>query len=239
MRHENVPDSSSVAPTTNSGPPSTRLTGTRANSAVADLFPSRFVVARTLEHPMSFLCLSPSTGTSTPASASQSPIEIAPLTEADLPAVERLHDTVFGPGRFARTAYRIREGAPALSPACCKLTINSVLKGAVQMTWITVGTGGVRGMLLGPLAVCQTHASVGHGQALIAAAVEAAQHCSAAYVILVGDLLYYEKTGFERVPVNRITLPGPVDPMRLLIRRLHVGCTMPEGDLRSVAPDEV
>ena len=33
-----------------------------------------------------------------------------PLTEADFPAVSLLHAKVFGPGRFTRTAYRVRRG---------------------------------------------------------------------------------------------------------------------------------
>ncbi len=181
---------------------------------------------------MSVTCLSPSVGSPPAASLTVSATVIAPLEIADLPAVTRLHETVFGPGRFARTAYRVRESAPAISPACCKLEIDGVLKGAVQMTWVTVGTSSSRGMLLGPLAVCQNHMSIGHGQALIAAAVKAAVGNGAAYVILVGDLSYYEKTGFERVPHGSITLPGPVDFMRLLIRPLS-GNPIPSGALRS------
>jgi len=32
-------------------------------------------------------------------------------TPADAALIEQLHDEVFGPGRFARTAYRVREQA--------------------------------------------------------------------------------------------------------------------------------
>lgn len=171
-------------------------------------------------------------GSSLDASAPN--IVLSALTPADLPAVATLHETVFGPGRFARTAYRIREGAPALSPACCKLEVDGVLKGAVQMTWVTVGANPAKGMLLGPLAVCQNHANLGYGQALIAAALEKAEAHDAAYVILVGDLPYYERAGFERVPPRSINLPGPVDANRLLIRRLSADAP-PSGALKAVA----
>ncbi len=40
-------------------------------------------------------------------------ITILPETEDDALAIERLHERTFGPGRFARTAYRIREGVGA------------------------------------------------------------------------------------------------------------------------------
>ena len=37
-------------------------------------------------------------------------LTILPEAAADAPAIERLHERTFGPGRFARTAFRIREG---------------------------------------------------------------------------------------------------------------------------------
>ena len=37
-------------------------------------------------------------------------LTIAPETAADADAIERLHERTFGPGRYAKTAYRIREG---------------------------------------------------------------------------------------------------------------------------------
>jgi predicted N-acetyltransferase YhbS len=39
---------------------------------------------------------------------------VRPVTPDDLPEISALHARVFGPGRFARSAYRIREGAPLL-----------------------------------------------------------------------------------------------------------------------------
>ena len=37
-------------------------------------------------------------------------LDVAPLTPADLPQIEKLDERAFGPGRFTRTAYRLREG---------------------------------------------------------------------------------------------------------------------------------
>ena len=39
------------------------------------------------------------------------PLLIEPETPADFASIERLNERVFGPGRFARTAYRLREEA--------------------------------------------------------------------------------------------------------------------------------
>ena len=37
------------------------------------------------------------------------PLILEPATDDDAEPIERLNERVFGPGRFARTAYRIRE----------------------------------------------------------------------------------------------------------------------------------
>ncbi|HKH96017.1 MAG TPA: N-acetyltransferase, partial [Beijerinckiaceae bacterium] len=39
---------------------------------------------------------------------------LRPELPSDADAIERLHERAFGPGRFARTAFRIREGAEHL-----------------------------------------------------------------------------------------------------------------------------
>src|SRR3954471_12122494 len=40
------------------------------------------------------------------------PLVIRPELSGDAAPIERLHERAFGPGRFARTAFRLREGAP-------------------------------------------------------------------------------------------------------------------------------
>ena len=42
-------------------------------------------------------------------------------------------------------------------------------------------------------------------------------------VLLVGDEEYYARLGFARVPRGKITMPGPVDPDRLLYCELRPG----------------
>ena len=37
-------------------------------------------------------------------------LDYALQTPADLPAIRKLEERAFGPGRFAKTAYRLREG---------------------------------------------------------------------------------------------------------------------------------
>jgi predicted N-acetyltransferase YhbS len=42
-------------------------------------------------------------------------------------------------------------------------------------------------------------------------------------VLLVGDEPYYGRLGFRRIPWGQITIPGPVDPNRLLAAELRPG----------------
>ena len=39
-------------------------------------------------------------------------------------------------------------------------------------------------------------------------------------MVLVGDEPYYGKAGFKRIPKGQVTMPGPVDPARLLVAEL-------------------
>jgi len=145
-----------------------------------------------------------------------------PVTAADLPAISRLHARVFGPGRFARTAYRVREGTPPISPYCRAAMLGEQLVAAVRFTPISVGgTGGA--LLLGPLAVDPDFAGQGFGKRLVAEAMASAQQDGVRLVLLVGDEPYYGRFGFHPVPPGQITLPGPVDPRRLLASELAPG----------------
>lgn len=137
------------------------------------------------------------------------------VTAADLPALDALHAKVFGPGRFTRTAYRVREGTPPISLYCRAVTLGDRLIAALRMTQIRIG--GVEGaMMLGPLAVHPDFAGQGFGRQLIGEALAEAKAGGVRLVLLVGDEPYYGRFGFRPVPPGQITLPGPVDPRRLL-----------------------
>lgn len=138
-----------------------------------------------------------------------------PATAADLPAIEALHAKVFGPGRFTRTAYRVREGTPCVSLYCRAVTHGDRLIAAVRMTPIRIGGAG-GAVLLGPLAVHPDFAGQGFGRQLIGEALAEAKAGGVRLVLLVGDEPYYGRFGFRLVAPGQITLPGPVDPRRLL-----------------------
>jgi predicted N-acetyltransferase YhbS len=145
-----------------------------------------------------------------------------PVAPADLPLIAELHARVFGAGRFTRTAYRVREGAPAISRFCRVALLDGRIIASVRFIDVTIG--GVGGaLLLGPLAVDPDFAGQGFGRQLIAEALEAAKADGVRLVVLVGDEPYYGRFGFRPVPPGQIMLPGPVDARRLLAAELAHG----------------
>jgi predicted N-acetyltransferase YhbS len=150
-------------------------------------------------------------------------IIIRPAGPDDGAAIAALHERAMGPGRFARTAYRVREAARgAFSPFCRVCLIDGRLAAAVRFTEVAIG-GKAGVLLLGPLAVDPAFANQGHGRGLVASALEEARAAGVALVVLVGDEPYYARLGFRRVPRGQILLPGPVDPDRLLAAELVPG----------------
>lgn len=159
------------------------------------------------------------------------PPTIRPARPEDRAAIAALHARAMGPGRFARTAYRVREEAPAgFSPFCRVSLLGDRLVAAVRFTEVSIGgpsrvqaevLGGA--LLLGPLAVDPELANRGYGRGLAGTALEEARAAGIALVVLVGDEPYYARLGFRRVPTGRILMPGPVDPDRLLAAELSPG----------------
>lgn len=143
-------------------------------------------------------------------------------TPADLPAISDLHARVFGPGRFARTAYRVREGTADVSAFCRLAHLGSRLVAALRLTEISIG-GTPDALLLGPLAVSPELSGQGFGKRLISEALEDAKAAGKRLVVLVGDEPYYSRFGFKRVPPGQILLPGPADPARILAAELVEG----------------
>ena len=91
----------------------------------------------------------------------------------DAEAILRLNERVFGPGRFARTAYRVRETAAADLSLSFVARVGTLLVGANAMTPIVIGE--TPALLLGPLIVEPVFRSQGIGEALVTASLEAAQ----------------------------------------------------------------
>jgi predicted N-acetyltransferase YhbS len=148
-------------------------------------------------------------------------LTILPETAEDADAIERLHERTFGPGRYAKTAYRLREEAVHRLDLSFTARVGTLLVGSVRLTPIRIGQS--RALLLGPLTVEPAFRERGIGQALIAHALKIAAAKGERLALLVGDESYYGKAGFKRIAPGRVVMPGPVDPERVLVAELTPG----------------
>jgi predicted N-acetyltransferase YhbS len=151
----------------------------------------------------------------------QSDLVIAPEAPGDAAAAQALVDRVFGPGRYAKSAERLREQNHFLPGLSFVAREDGRVVGSVRL-W-PVRIGGAEALLLGPIAVDPAARRRGLGVTLSARACEAAAEAGHARVVLVGDLAFFERIGFEAPEPGRIRMPGPADPRRVLVRALRPG----------------
>jgi len=137
-------------------------------------------------------------------------------TPADDAFVEQLQAIAFGPGRFARTAFRVRERFPIDPSLSLIAEINGTPMASVWMTPVSVG--GVDGYMLGPLATHPDYRKRGAGKLLARQVTRLAlERSEARFVLLIGDQDYYCPLGFSPTTPGAIEFPGPVDPNRVLL----------------------
>ncbi|WP_339914995.1 N-acetyltransferase [uncultured Brevundimonas sp.] len=131
-------------------------------------------------------------------------------TAADAAAVEAVVLAAFGPGRFAKTAERLREQMVSLAGFVAREDHRVI--GSVRLWPIRVGD--TDALFLGPIAVEAVSRRAGLGADLVAACVDHARAEGVSGVLLVGDMPYFSRFGFA--PSPDVDLPGPVDRRRLL-----------------------
>ena len=143
------------------------------------------------------------------APARPAPLRIEIEAPADAAAVEALVLAAFGPGRFAKTAERLRERARVAAGFVARE--DGRIIGAVRLWAIWVG--GEPALFLGPIAVSADSRRAGLGADLVQACVD---HAGQTGILLVGDLPYFGRFGFR--PAPEVRLGGPVDQRRVLWR---------------------
>jgi predicted N-acetyltransferase YhbS len=153
------------------------------------------------------------------AAVSASPISgptVRPATEQDDAFIDELQSIAFGPGRFARTALRIRERFPIDKSLSLVAEVDGTACGSVWMTPISIG--GINGWMLGPLATHPNFRRLGAGKLLAREVTKRAMaRGDGKFVMLVGDRDYYCPLGWEPTTLGNIEFPGPVDPTRVLV----------------------
>ena len=145
------------------------------------------------------------------------------LTERpeDAVAIERLNERTFGPGRYARTAYRIREQLIHQLDLSYTARVGTLLVGSLRLTPVRIGE--TSALLLGPLTVEPPFRDRGIARALMERAMKDARDKGHRLIVLVGDESYYKRVGFKRIPNGIVKLDGPVDPARMLYAELVEG----------------
>jgi predicted N-acetyltransferase YhbS len=147
----------------------------------------------------------------------------------ETPALSRrvveLSDRAFGPGRFVKTAERLREDSQPIEDLSFVAMQGDRLLGSVRLWPAFVYDEAEHRyeplVFLGPVVVEAQHRSQGIGRALIRTAIDAAFAKGLRAVILVGSQSYFAPFGFEQA--LDVTMPGPVDPKRVLIRYREAG----------------
>jgi predicted N-acetyltransferase YhbS len=140
--------------------------------------------------------------------------QIRPERPEDADAVETLNDDGFGPGRYAKSAYRLREGVAPEEGLSFVAVENGRPLGSIRFWPIKVGAKDA--LLLGPLAVQSDQRGRGIGIALMRHGIEKAKTDGFICILLVGDEAYYQRVGFVRLAPGRVRFPGPVDKTRVL-----------------------
>lgn len=133
---------------------------------------------------------------------------------ADVMVREALLDACFGDARFEKTSERLREGRKPARGLSLSAVHEGELAGTVRLWNIAAGSAG-GGLLLGPLAVDADSRKLGIGARMMREALWRSARTGQRFVLLVGDLPYYQRFGFELAPVG-LDLPGPVDRARFL-----------------------
>jgi len=156
-------------------------------------------------------------------------------------AVEQLNDVAFGPDRYAKTVYRLRENVAPLGALCfVGLGEEGAEKGKLLASlrfWpIAIGKAQTPAVLLGPLAVQPALRGLGYGKALMRHGIAQARALGHTLIVLVGDPEYYNPFGFTRDQALSLSLPGPVEQRRFLALALEPGALEGVGGMIGKPP---
>ena len=148
-------------------------------------------------------------------------LDIRPELPEDAAAIVSLYDLVFGPGRFARSACLLREHSHFDKRLGFVVLAAGRVVGSIRYTPVWVGKQPAA--LLGPLVIAPGQEGKRCGIHLMSMTLESAKMRGYRLVFLVGDLEYYQKVGFQRVPAGQIRLNIPFDFQRFLVKELQRG----------------
>ena len=162
-------------------------------------------------------------------------IEIVPESpDQHADAIEALYDRTFGPGHFAKTAERLREGNASL-PEITRVAVKDGNVIGVCRVWpIFVGADREPAVFIGPVAVSPDFQGQRLGLTITGEALEAAKQAGWGAAIIIGSPRYFGELGFAVVAPDRFQFPGPQDMSRVMVRNLAGEADALNGAVRAI-----
>ena len=154
---------------------------------------------------------------------------IRQISNEDNDKIIKLLYKSFGPGRFARSVYRLREKNDRDTEFSYIYELNNQILSSISY-YKTFLNNDINGLLLGPLAVDPEHRGKGYGVELVKYTIALIKKTMAYdFILVIGDYHYYEKFGFKRID-NTFSFYGPVNSEKVLI--LHLKDELKNNDYK-------
>ena len=141
----------------------------------------------------------------------------------DAEAIEEMTAAAFGPDRFHKTVYRLREEVPPLRDLCFVALDQKGRLVASIRNWPVLVNERWPAVMLGPLSIAPELRGLGYGKALMWHSMAQSRIQGHSRIVLVGDPEYYNQFGFRRDLALNIQLPGWVEERRFLALELVAG----------------
>ena len=138
-------------------------------------------------------------------------------------AIEEMTAAAFGPDRFHKTVYRLREDVPAIRELCFVCLDQKERLVASIRNWPILINEKWPAVMLGPLAIAPELRGLGYGKALMWHSMAQSRLQGHSRIVLVGDPEYYNQFGFRRDLALLLQLPGWVEERRFLALELVAG----------------
>lgn len=141
----------------------------------------------------------------------------------DIQPIEELTAAAFGPERFQKTVYRLREKVPPIKELCFVCLDQKERLVASIRNWPVLINDKWSAIMLGPLSIAPELRGLGYGKALMWHSMAQSRMQGHSRIILVGDPEYYNQFGFRRDLALHMQLPGWVEERRFLALELVAG----------------
>lgn len=136
-------------------------------------------------------------------------------------AIEQIIKSIFGPGRFAKTIYRLRENKNQYH-SLFRFVAENHLGQIVATIQIAQYVPYPEIAILGPIAVNLDLQNMGLGMALMKISEQECLKYNFKKIMLIGDPEYYKRFGYQPIPMNslEVDLEYPINKNRLLVKQI-------------------